>query len=64
MIDLSKDFQEFRTNVVTNEKIQEIIENSRIEAEKLNNERNFLATFSANFSLFLLAEYHEWINEQ
>lgn len=56
-----KDFEHFRNNILTDEKLQEIISRSKEEADKLTNERDFLVTFSANFSLFLLAEYHDWI---
>lgn len=60
---MNKDFEYFRNNVVTDEKLQDIISISKEQADKTDNERNFLATFSANFTLYLLAEYHDWINQ-
>lgn len=56
-----KDFEYFRNEVITEEKLKEIISLSKENADLLTNERDFLVTFSANFSMYLLAEYHEWI---
>lgn len=58
-----KDFLYFRNEVLTEEKLQEIISLSRKNADQFTNDRDFLATFSANFSMYLLAEYHDWISQ-
>lgn len=58
-----KDFEHFRNEVITEEKLKEIIALSEEQANKVTDERDFLVTFSANFSLYLLAEYHEWITQ-
>lgn len=60
---MDKDFNFFRENILTDEKLKEIITLSREDANKVTNERDFLVTFSANFSLHLLAEYHNWITQ-
>lgn len=56
-----KDFEYFRNEVINEEKLKEIISLSKENADQLTNERDFLVTFSANFSMYLLAEYHKWI---
>lgn len=58
-----KDFEDFRNNRIAPEKLNEIIESAKIEARKVSDKESYLVTFSANFSLLLLAEYHDWLAE-
>lgn len=59
-----KDFQDFRNNWLSHEKINEIQERANAEAENFKNDvPSYLSTISASFSLFLLAEYHEWLHQ-
>ena len=61
-----KDFNNFRNNWLTPEKEKAIYEQSFEQAKhtKTQNMEFFLATFSATHSLLLLAEYHEWLNQE
>lgn len=60
-----KNFSDFRNNWLTPEKEQELCNRSYEQTGKLNsqNTESFMATFSATYSLLLLAEYHEWLNQ-
>ena len=60
-----KSFEDFRNNWLTADKERELVENSLLQTNELSvkNERSFMATFSATYSLLLLAEYHEWLNQ-
>lgn len=60
-----KKFEDFRNNWLTDEKIQNITNQSMEHAKSTNpkNTESFLASFSATHSLLVLAEYHEWLNE-
>ena len=59
-----KSFEDFRNNWLTADKEHELMEKSMLQTSELtiNNEKSFMATFSATYSLLLLAEYHEWLN--
>lgn len=59
-----KNFEDFRNNWLTEEKEQELVDQSIKEAKGTNpkNTESFLASFSATHSLLLLAEYHDWLN--
>ncbi len=59
-----KSFDDFRNNWLTADKEQELKEKSLLQTKELtvDNEKSFMATFSATYSLLLLAEYHEWLN--
>lgn len=59
-----KSFEDFRNNWLTPQKENEIKQRSLNQTNTLtaNNEMSFMATFSATYSLLLLAEYHEWIH--
>lgn len=61
-----KEFEDFRNNVLTPEKEQELTARSLETADSnlAKNQESYLATSSATFSLLLLAEYHEWLNGQ
>lgn len=65
-VSVLKDFEDFRNNVLTAEKEQELITRSLETAtpQLVKNQESYLATFSATFSVLLLAEYHEWLNGQ
>lgn len=60
-----KDFSDFRDNWLTEEKEAELRECSLEQTKELDilNTESFLATYSATYSLLLLAEYHEWANQ-
>lgn len=60
-----KDFYNFRNQWLTPDKEKVLREKSLEQTNKLGieNERSFMATFSATYSLLLLAEYHEWVNQ-
>lgn len=60
-----KDFLDFRNNWLTPEKEQELCERSYSQTGQLinKNTESFLTTFSSTYSLLLLAEYHEWVNQ-
>lgn len=60
-----KNFSDFRDNWLTPEKEKELRNRSYEQTEKLHrrNTESFMATFSATYSLLLLAEYHEWLNQ-
>lgn len=60
-----KNFSDFRDNWLTPEKEQELCNRGYEQTEKLHskNTESFMATFSATYSLLLLAEYHEWLNQ-
>ncbi len=59
-----KSFEDFRNNWITPEKEKELKNASLQQTETLSvsDERSFMATFCATYSLLLLNEYHEWIN--
>lgn len=61
-----KDFMEFRDKVLAPEVLQEIKQKSQNVADAVNplSEHNWMATFSATFSLLLLDEYHEWLHQE
>ena len=60
-----KDFSEFRNQWLTPEKEQHLRDKALANTFELtvDNEISFMATFSATYSLLLLAEYHEWSNQ-
>ena len=60
-----KDFSDFRNQWLTPDKEQVLREKALAQTTELTieNERSFMATFSATYSLLLLAEYHEWLNQ-
>ena len=60
-----KSFEDFRNNWLTAEKEAKLKELSLRQTKALtsNNDKSFMATFSATYSLLLLAEYHEWVNQ-
>lgn len=60
-----KDFSDFRNHWITPAKECELRDKALAQTENLldQNEKSFLATFSATYSLLLLAEYHEWVNQ-
>jgi len=60
-----KDFSDFRNQWLTLEKEQRLREIAISQTKELSivNTESFMATFSATYSLLLLAEYHEWINQ-
>lgn len=60
-----KDFSDFRNNWLTAQKEQELCQRSYEQTGLLVNQNteSFMATFSATYSLLLLAEYHEWLNQ-
>ena len=59
-----KSFNDFRDNWLTPQKEEELKRRALNQTTELNNdnEKSFAATFSATYSLLLLAEYHEWVN--
>lgn len=59
-----KSFEDFRNNWLTEEKENELVKESLLQTQELDNpnDRSFMATFSATYSLLLLAEYHEWLH--
>lgn len=59
-----KSFEEFRNNWLTPQVEKELMQQSLNQTNNLTetNESSFIATFSATYSLLLLAEYHEWLN--
>lgn len=61
----TKKFEDFRNNWLTDEKHQEIINQSmeHVQTTKPKNTESALVSFSATHSLLVLAEYHEWLNE-
>lgn len=60
-----KDFSYFRDNWLTEEKEAELRERSFEQIKELDvlNTESFIATYSATYSLLLLAEYHDWVNQ-
>ena len=60
-----KDFSDFRNQWLTLSKENVLRERALEQTHELTveNERSFMATFSATYSLLLLAEYHEWVNQ-
>lgn len=48
---------------MTDEKVKELIEASKEKANEMENPAAWMATFSANFSLHMLHEYHEWLHQ-
>ena len=60
-----KNFLDFRNNWLTKEKENELIKRSLEQTKELkdDSQESFMATFSATFSILLLAEYHEWLNQ-
>lgn len=60
-----KDFSDFRNQWLTPSKETLLREKALEQTRELTveNERSFMATFSATYSLLLLAEYHEWANQ-
>lgn len=58
-----KDFVGFRNNVLTTEKLNDLIEQSKDAAEMTVNEKSWMASFSATFNCLMLAEYHDWIHQ-
>lgn len=58
-----KNFEDFRNNVLTDQEVHDIIELSKIAADKTKNQNDWMASFSATFSLQMLSQYHEWINQ-
>ena len=60
-----KDFSDFRNQWLTPDKEQVLREKALAQTTELTieNERSFMATFSATYSLLLLAEYNEWVNQ-
>ena len=59
--DAMKDFADFRDNWLTPEKESELKQTNELRTD---NEHSFMATFSATYSLLLLAEYHNWLNSE
>ncbi|MCM1218075.1 MAG: hypothetical protein NC548_26615 [Lachnospiraceae bacterium] len=59
-----KSFEDFRNNWLSLQKEEELKRRALNQTKELKNddEKSFAATFAATYSLFLLAEYHEWIN--
>lgn len=59
-----KSFDDFRNNWLTPQKESELKQRSLEQTSTLtvDGEKSFMATFSATYSLLLLAEYHEWIH--
>lgn len=60
-----KSFLDFRTHWLTKEKEAELIRLSMEQTKELKDrsQESFLATFSATFSILLLAEYHDWLSQ-
>lgn len=60
-----KDFSNFRNHWLTPSKEKLLHERALEQTYELTieNERSFMATFSATYFLLLLAEYHEWVNQ-
>lgn len=60
-----KSFLDFRVNWLTPEKERELAMAAMKQTEELDSPstESFCATFSATYSLLLLAEYHEWMNQ-
>ena len=61
-----KDFADFRNDWLTPEKEAELKRLSLEQTKELRvqDDRSFMATFSATYSLLLLAEYHDWMNSE
>ncbi len=61
-----KDFSDFRDNWLTSKKLSEMQKFAENQAERFKgkDDTSYMATFSANYSLQLLDEYHEWIQSQ
>ena len=61
-----KNFSDFRDNWLTPEKLSEMQSFAEKQAERFKgtDDTSYMATFSANYSLQLLDEYHEWILSQ
>lgn len=59
-----KSFEDFRNNCLTPQKEAELKQRSFDQTKELKNddEKSFMATFSATYSLLLLSEYHKWVN--
>ena len=60
-----KDFSDFRNHWLTPDKERDLQNKALAQTQELTieNEKSFMATFSDTYSLLLLAEYHEWINQ-
>lgn len=60
-----KEFSDFRNYWFTPDKERDLRNKALAQTQELtiNNEKSFMATFSATYSLLLLAEYHEWLNQ-
>lgn len=60
-----KSFLDFRNNWLTKEKEEKLIKQSIDQTKNIKDQsqESFLATFSATFSILLLAEYHDWLNQ-
>ena len=58
-----KNFEDFRDKWLTGEKLSEIQQFAISQTENVDpdNIESRMATFSANYALQLLAEYHNWI---
>lgn len=61
-----KEFSDFRDNWLAPKKLSEIQKFAENQAERFkgNDGASYMATFSANYSLQLLGEYHDWIQSQ
>ena len=61
-----KDFTDFRDNWITRQKLKDMQDFAEKQAERFKgtDDTSFMATFSANYSLQLLAEYHAWLQSQ
>lgn len=59
-----KSFDDFRNNWLTPQKEEELKQQSLSQTRELKSDdvKSFMATFSATYSLLLLAEYHELVN--
>jgi hypothetical protein len=62
---MNKEFEDFRNRWLSSEKEKELMNLSLEQTKHLQSGdyKSFMATFSATFSLLLLAEYHEWLNQ-
>lgn len=60
-----KDFFDFRNHWLTPDKERFLSQTALSQTNELTSkdDLSFMATFSATYSLLLLAEYHEWINQ-
>lgn len=60
-----KEFSDFRNYWLTPDKERDLRNKALAQTQELtiDNEKSFMSTFSATYSLLLLAEYHEWLNQ-